>query len=476
MAERAVWRPPLFAWPVLGLAALLPIQSRLPWLLHGHWLFVTMIALGAMLMIAAALWELPPATMMCAAIALTIFSGSWTSVGLPGFPFVPDRILLAGALLALLLGAPGASGVPRVQVKGVHLLLALTVFYATTSAAAAGTLGTKAGVFDLLDRLGAIPFLMLLVAPVIFSGRWERNLLLATLVGLGAYLGITALFETIGPHGLVFPSYIGVADAVTPTGQAGGPFRTPMTEGFACYACGVAAMIAYAQWRGAWSRRFAAAVAVISLLACFLSLERAVWIAAVVGLIAVGLAERRLWRWIARAAVTFTIVIAAALVLAPNLAGQATARAGTQLSVWDRQNQTAAAMRMIAAKPLFGFGWDRYETQNIDYFRQASSYPMTGVFNHELPLPLHNSYLSNAVDLGLVGALLWLACLIWGLGGAVLSPVTAELRPWRLGLIAIAAFFAVVAFFDPLQQNFSELLLWVWAGVVLGGSVSRRTV
>src|SRR4029077_17973137 len=116
----------------------------------------------------------PPATMLCAALALTIFSGNWGRVGLPGFPLLPDRILLAGALLALLLGAPGAAALPRARVRGVHLLLALTVLYATASAAAAGTLGTKAGAFDLLDRLGVLPFLMLLIAPVVFVGARER--------------------------------------------------------------------------------------------------------------------------------------------------------------------------------------------------------------------------------------------------------------------------------------------------------------
>src|SRR5256885_499393 len=92
--------------------------------------------------------------------------------------------------------------------------------------------------------VGAIALPALLIAPVVFAGRRERNMLLATLVGLGGYLGLTACFEAIGPHALVVPRYIWDVDAAAATGQARGPFSQAVTEGFACYACGVAAVIA----------------------------------------------------------------------------------------------------------------------------------------------------------------------------------------------------------------------------------------
>jgi hypothetical protein len=49
--------------------------------------------------------------------------------------------------------------------------------------------------------------------------------------------------------------------------------------------------------------------------------------------------------------------------------------------------------------------------------------------------------------------------------------VPEALRPWRLGLIAIGVFFCVLAAFDPLQQPFTMILLWVWAGVVMSSGV-----
>ncbi len=86
----------------------------------------------------------------------------------------------------------------------------------------------------------------------------------------------------------------------------------------------------------------------------------------------------------------------------------------------------------------------------------------------EKTLPLHDTYLSYAVELGLVGTLLWLASLLWGVGGAILSRGPADLQRWKLGLLAIAVFFLVVAVFNPYQEPFSVLLLWVWAGVARG--------
>jgi O-antigen ligase len=474
MAERAVWRPPWYLWAALGCALLLAVHAGLPWLFQGYWLFVVAVALAALTLLAAALWQLPPATMMCAAIALTIFSSSWRNMGLPGFPFVPDRILLIGVLLALLLRAPGTARLPKLRVTGVHLLLALTVAYASASAAAAGTLGTNAGAFGLLDQLGVIPFVMLLVAPVLFCGARERSMLLATLVGVGGYLGLTALFEALGPSSLVFPRYIVTSDALSNLGQAGGPFRSPVSEGFACFACGTAAVIAFSQWRGA-ARCLAGIVIALCALGTFFSLERGVWIAAVAGASAAALAAPRLRRGLLPAAAVCGLLIAGALSASPTLAAHATARAGDPLSVWDRQNQTAAALRMIAAKPLFGFGWGNYANTSTDYFRQANDYPMSGVSIPSDPLPLHDGYLSYAVELGLVGGLLWLGCLLAGIGGPAFRAGAAELRPWRLGLIAIAVFFCVVEFFNPLQQNFTQLLLWTWAGIVVVGVAPRAS-
>lgn len=478
MTERAVWHPPPYAWILVGLAALALTPEVAPSRLQGHWLFITPCLIVVGVLVVRKLWELPPAVTMCAAIVLTIFSGAWSKMGLGGLPF--DRLLIVMVLLMFLLRAPGTARVPRLQIRNVHLLLGLTVMYILASAVAVGTLTTETGFLTLIDELGAVPFLMFLLAPAVFAGQRERNILLATLVGLGAYLGFTEIFVFFGPHSLVFPRYIVHIDQASASGREYGPFQGSTAEGFATFACALASVMAFAHWRDQAKRYIAVTVAIVCVLGCFLTLERAVWIATVMSAVVIALATREGRRWLIPATITCAFVIGCALVLSPALASKTSARASDQLSIWDRQNQTSAGLRMLEARPLFGFGWDRYTSDSLPYFRQARTYPMDGyqleelnsyaIGTYETPLPLHDTYLTYAVELGLIGGLLWLASLLWGLGGAIFSRGPADLRPWKLSLLAITVFSIVVDSTSPPQAPFPSLLLWVWAGVALGGA------
>ena len=466
MLERSVWRPRWYAWILLGVAVLALIHEIVPRLLRGHWLILTPCLLAVGLLALRRVWELPPVLTMCGAVVLATFSGAWSKIGLGGLPL--DRLLIVVVLLAFFLRAPGVARAPRLQIRNVHLLLCLTIMYVLASALSAGTLNSEVGGLSLLDQVGVVPYLTFLIAPAVFATQRERNMLLTTLVGLGAYLGFTAIFESLGPHSLVFPSYIVHVDAVLPEARAGGPFQSSVAEGFATFACAVAAVMAFVEWHGQRRRFFAAVVAMVCILGCFLTLERGVWIAAVAGIVVTALATRTGRRWLIPGTSVCAVVIGGALLLSPALASKASTRVSYQPSVWARQDQTAAGLRMIEAKPLFGFGWRRFERDGLEYFQQSKDHPLTGYSTFEKPLPLHDTYLSYAVELGLIGALLWLTSLLWGVGGAIFSRGSADLRTWKLGLLAITVFFLVVALFNPYQAPFSELLLWVWAGVALG--------
>jgi putative inorganic carbon (hco3(-)) transporter len=471
MLARAVWRPPWYAWALVGAVALALVHAKAPQRLEGAWLMLTPLLVLAGVLAVRKLWEWPVAVLMCIALALTTFSGGWNLIGLGGLPL--DRFALLGVLLAVFLRAPGVAETPRLRVRNVHLMLGVTALYVLGSAAASGTLSNETDVLALIDQFGLAPYLIFLVAPAIFAGRRARDMLLATLVGLGAYLGFTAIFESLGPHSLVFPSYIVHVDAVLPEARAGGPFQSSVTEGFATFACAVAAAIAFIQWRGR-KRYLAALVAGVCILGCFLTLERGVWIAAVAGSLVAALATRVGRRWILPCTSVCALMIGGALLLSPALASKVTERVEYKPSVWARQNQSTAAFKMIRAKPLFGFGWGRYETDSLEYFRQSEEYPLIGYSIPEKTQPLHDSYLSYIVELGFVGALLWLSSLLWGVGAAIFARGTADLRPWKLGLLAISVFFLIVSLFNPYMQGFPVLVLWVWAGVALGSAPPLR--
>jgi O-antigen ligase len=134
---------------------------------------------------------------------------------------------------------------------------------------------------------------------------------------------------------------------------------------------------------------------------------------------------------------------------------------------------------MVAAKPLLGFGWDRYESDSLEYFRQPADLPMSGytpVITIGLPevlQPLHDTYLAYAVELGLVGFFLWLASILAAAGGAIVTRGPRSLVPWKLGLLAILTFFLIVSFVDPHQLPFPMVFLMLWSGIAWG-SVRRE--
>jgi hypothetical protein len=475
METHAVWRPPRYAWPLLGLLALLLAWKLFPEKLEGRWQLATPVLIVAGVMAIRRLWELPPALAMCGAIALSVFSGAWSQIGLGNIPL--NRLLAVLVICQCLLRSPGTIHMPRLQLRNVHLLMALTIVYALGSAAAAHTLTTEKGFLALWDILGVMPFLSFLVAPAVFAGRREREWLLITLLGLGAYLGITAIFEILGPHSLVFPRYIVESDAATPgVLRAGGPFQAAVAEGCATFVCAVAAVIAYGLWGRQRKRWLAAAAGLASITGCFLTLERGVWLAAILASVAAALATRAGRRWLLPGFLVATIVLGGALALSSTLSNSASERAGDQRSIWDRENQIAAGSRMLAAKPLLGFGWNRFPADSRDYYRQQFTYPLTGyvpgiaIGEPQTPQPLHSAYLSYAVELGLIGALLWLAALLWAIGEGVFARGPAELRPWKLGLIAVAVFVLAVIAVNPHEPPFAFVIVLTWAGVALAGA------
>jgi putative inorganic carbon (HCO3(-)) transporter len=472
MPARRVWRPPTIAWVLLGLLGLALTAKLYPEKLEGRWMLVgpAMIVCGVLAL--RRIWELPPAAPLTAAVVLSVFSGAWSQIGLGGFPL--DRLMALIALAMCFLAAPGTARMPRLEVRGVHLLMALTLMYAFGSAAAAGTLDTEAGRLTLFDQLGLMPYLLFFIAPSVYAGERERSMLLAALVGLGAYLGITATFEILGPHSLVFPSYIVEADATKPgVLRAGGPFGSAIAMGCATFACAVAAAIAYTRWQGR-AKALAVACGALSLFGCFLTLQRGVWIGAILAIVLTGLLTRQGRRWLVPGLALGVVAIALALALSPSLSQRASDRAGSEKTVLDRRNQMAAGMRMIEAKPLFGFGLDRYRADAEEYFRQPATYPMVGYYANTLigfpqqPLPLHNTYLAYAVELGLVGLLLWLAALLWAVLEGALRAGPRALRPWKLGLLAVAVCVLVMSLVNPHEPPFAMLLLLVWAGVATG--------
>jgi putative inorganic carbon (hco3(-)) transporter len=420
------------------------------------------IGLAVLASLAYFAWKIDPAWLMTAAVIGSTFNSNWGALGVPG-GMPPDRIILLAGILGLVLRSPPARDRPRFRAKPVHGLLALTVVWAIGSGIAAHTLSDSSTLFFLLDRM-AVPFTVFALAPLAFNSRRHREGFLTAMVWFGAYLGVTAFFEIVGPHALVFPHFI--LDTGWGSTRAQGPFLEPSVNGVALYVCGVASAIALVTWTTKRRRMLAAATLFLCFLGLLFTLTRSVWVATIVATaVTLGVAPG-LRRLLLPAVGGTLVLVVLALTILPGFNSSVDQRTNNQLTVWERRNVDAAAINMVSHRPLFGFGLGRFNDDNTDYFQLQGDIPMFVTTE----IALHNVFLLLAVELGLIGATLFVASYLAVVGSALVSRGPPELRPWRIGLFAIALYWIVGAQFVPLGQVFPNMIVWLWAGILLGGA------
>ena len=135
---------------VLGVASLALVPAATADLASS--LYPPAVMLIAAVALAVVVWLLDPAYTLSAAIFLTPLAGNWQQLGVPG-ALSPDRLLFAGAIVAVLMRAPPVVGRPRLQTSAVHWLLAFAVIYALGSAFFAGTLFERAPLLKIVLSL-----------------------------------------------------------------------------------------------------------------------------------------------------------------------------------------------------------------------------------------------------------------------------------------------------------------------------------
>jgi O-antigen ligase len=420
--------------------------------------------LGALALVV--LFSVRPAWPLSVGLALTVFSGHWAELG---SHFAFDRTLLATGFVSMLVrerwGRPDA-----LRTRPVHWLLIVVAGFAVTSALVVGTMDERPARFALLDRLSLIGFALFFIAPMAYREARDRQILVGVMLALGAYLGLTAILETTGPRSLVVPHYITDPSVGIHINRARGPFAEAAANGLALYTCAVVAAIAVTTARSRALRTTAGVVGVLCLLGSVLTVTRAIWLSAAIATVVAMLMTPATRRLLVPGVALAAVGVLLAFAVIPGLEARAGRRAGADRPLWDRENSNAAALRMVEDKPLTGVGWARYSRESLEYYRQSPDHPLT------LVRDVHNVYLRSAVELGLAGALLWLFALLYAIVGGILHRGPPELRPWRVGLTAIAVAYAVTALTTPLSFLFPTLALWTFAGIgwVSAAGASRR--
>jgi putative inorganic carbon (HCO3(-)) transporter len=414
-----------------------------------------------------AIWLAPPSWGISAALALSMFGSNWSSLGLP-HSAAPDRWVLAITLVAIVVRAPGARRRPPIRSRPLYALMYVAAAYAVASAIAAGTLLEHDSIFELLDRMQILDWVVFIIAPAAFPTAADRRVLLGTLVGMGVYLGFTGIFEIIGPHALVFPRYILDPSVGTQFGRARGPFVEAVVEGLALYACALAAIVALREWTSRGARAIAKLAIAVCLVSLLLTFQRADWLGAVVAAAVTLLAVPELRRYAIAVALAVTLVVVVAFGAFPAVRAHAKSRLADVATVEGREAVDDAALAMIEARPLFGFGWNTFQSVFPNYFQTTNSY------SAEIPgniakNPVHNVYLAIATDLGLVGITLWLLILLCGIGGAIFSRrAPPEMRAWQIALGSLLIMWLVVGVSAPLAASFESLVIYLWAAVIIG--------
>ncbi|MDX6665211.1 MAG: putative inorganic carbon ((-)) transporter, partial [Solirubrobacteraceae bacterium] len=229
------------------------------------------------------LTRVDPAWWLSVGIVATAFTSHWDKLGIP---FAVDRLLLGAGILAVVLRLGPAKHRPVIRLNAVHVLLGVVVAYAICSAFFAHTLSDRDAQYEILDRLGIVPFILYALAPVVFYDDRRRGILLGVLVCFGLYLGLTAIAEGLKPlHSLVWPRYIMDPTYGIHANRARGPFLEAVGMGLGLIVCMAAAAMALRRWRDPLARAVAWGTLLVCPAGIALTYTRSVWLAAVISVV-----------------------------------------------------------------------------------------------------------------------------------------------------------------------------------------------
>ena len=341
------------------------------------------------------------------------------------------------------------------------------------------TLSALTHKFTVMDNMPLSRLLFFNWVPVslYFAIRWCRvktfdlKCFSVLMVLFGVYLALTAIAETRGFQGLVFPRYIVESEFSEFLGRGRGPFLNPVTNGIFLSVTICCTLM----W---WPRlKLPGQIAVVglSLLLAFgvySTYTRSTWLGLAVGMVAFVF-------WPSKQHHKGAMIIAATLAgiaLFPVVGekifsfkrDEAVSQADMEQSAQMRPLFASVALDMFKKNPIVGVGFAQYASTKSPYLQNPhSNLPLKSTRS----LMQHNVFLAYLVDMGLVGLgvlilllgqFSWVAWNVW-------SNRSLDLWARQFGLAGVVLLIGYCIngmFHDVSIIPMQHMLLFFWIGVI----------
>ncbi len=296
--------------------------------------------------------------------------------------------------------------------------------------------------------------------------------MLVSLAVFGVYLGLTAVAETHDLSWLVYPKYIASPDNLEFLGRARGPLLNPAGAGILLGLCLAAAVLLWPN-TGRGGRLLLCFTALLLVAGVYSTMTRTAWLGAGMGVFVIcGLAMPRRLRLPAVLACVLVAGVVGATQWESLLSfkrDKAQTAADTADSVKLRPILAAVALKMFADRPLTGCGFAHYPEAHDQYLNER---PWGLPLEKAQPYVQHNIFLNFLVEIGLIGAGLFVIVLALWLRNAWSLWSNREGPRWMrqyalLFLAFFANYFVNGMFHDVTLVPMINMVLYFLAGAVV---------
>lgn len=403
--------------------------------------------------------------------------GLWKyGVGKIALPLLPDisidRIIWIALFFTFLTGIALNQLKLDVKITRIEITMFILCLYILGSMIVAGTFYKKGqGLFlNTFLQTFFFPFSIFIFAKNIINDEQKIKKVLMFFSIMGFYLGFTGICEYLNWNFLVFPKYIIDPLVGVHYGKARGPLLDAGVNGVLLGECLFITIYLLIHSSSTKMKIFHIITIIFILTALIFTFNRSSWIG-------VSFASLILFTFYpkSRKFIIAGLLILGILTILLQTGVLKTGKEITSLKTFHhRLVHYAAALRMFADKPFFGFGYNNAKKFQAKYFKRIEGIPYKYGKGSERYITIHNVFLTMVVELGLIGFSLFIFILFFILRISIklYQQIPSELTAYK-GLVII--FWAIfIVFFVKIQ--FSEIrffmlptaLVFGMAGIIDG--------